>query len=141
MEEKNNADLEFNKIYNGDCLAVTYKQIKETSKKMNELIEHAKAELRIIRLENDPIGNKTIELLEILSQQEHTPGTAMKTLFLFDKLAKWQALTPLTSNKNEWEEITTVSMERQLWQSKRNPRFFSRDNGKHWYKEEKGEKK
>ena len=57
------------------------------------------------------------------------------TLSLFDKLVRWQNLTPLTNNPDEWCDISKESGE-PLWQSKRCSSCFSYDNLKTYYDNE-----
>jgi hypothetical protein len=54
---------------------------------------------------------------------------------LFTKLANWENLTPLTSDPEEWEDVSEFGGEEDapLWQNKRNPSCFSNDEGKSWY--------
>ena len=52
---------------------------------------------------------------------------------LFTKVANWDALSPITSDPEEWGDISAECSGEPMWQNKRCPRFFSNDGGKTWY--------
>lgn len=81
---------------------------------------------------NGQLANATVELIEVFEKQGHSGASGAMTLGLFEKLARFQPLTPLTSNPEEWTDISEASGE-PMWQSKRNPSVFSNDGGKTWY--------
>lgn len=64
------------------------------------------------------------ELLEVFSKAGHSGMSASLTLAIFNKLANWENLSPLTNNPNEWTKIGNLDDD---WQSKRNPSCFSKD--------------
>lgn len=78
------------------------------------------------------VAKWVMELIQVFSQQGHSGGSAGMTLDLFDKVARFQPLTALTSNPAEWIDRTEESGE-PMWQSKRSPSVFSRDGGQTWY--------
>lgn len=47
------------------------------------------------------------------------------TLDIFNKLAKWKTLTPLTNNPDEWTQLS--EWESVGYQNKRNPACFTKD--------------
>lgn len=46
-----------------------------------------------------------LELLKKFAEQNHSGMSAQLTLGVFTKLAKWQPLTPLTGDENEWSNF------------------------------------
>jgi hypothetical protein len=98
------------------------------------LVEHAKKEVELAGLLDEDsdydgmIGEAVIELAEVFGKQGHSGFSAMYTLSIFDKVARFQNLTPLTGDPDEWMNVTD-----NLWQNKRNPEAFSTDSGKTWY--------
>lgn len=112
---------------------------KESRKKIakeptSPLWEHAKRELDLTgmfksEVEWDKkIANSVLELIKVFLEQEHTGFSAITTLMLFNKLVKFENLTPITSNPEEWMEVGP-----NIWQNKRNPVYFSHDQGKTFY--------
>lgn len=98
------------------------------------LVTHAKEELNRAGLfDKDSdydgmLGGAVLELVETFAKQGHSGYSAMLVLDIFDKVAKFQPLTPITNDPKEWMGVTG-----ELWQSKRNPSLFSRDKGETWY--------
>lgn len=113
---------------------------------MNTLLEHAKRELKLAGYDItekgcNPKNPKTpmdgyanicaraaYELIETLSKQGHSGMSVGITLSLFNKLAKYDVLTPITNNPNEWSEYTTGRL-----QNIRKSSCFSDDNLKTYY--------
>lgn len=105
---------------------------------MSNLVRHAKSELeRAGMLEegsgsqkewNHMVGNSVLELIRAFSGQRHSGATAMLTIELFTKLARFENLTPLTSDPAEWIQHSDT-----VWQNRRNGNIFSQDGGKTWY--------
>jgi len=101
---------------------------------MSNLIEHAKRELTLAGMfdkdadYNGALAPEIMKLVELFSSQGHSGASAVITIGILEKLLRFQTLTPITSNPDEWMEVGTG-----LWQSKRNPAIFSKDSGKTWY--------
>lgn len=107
------------------------------------LLEHAKRELKLAGYDISDKGcemhddkepfegyvnycaRNAYELIETLSKAEHSGMSIGLTLEIFNKLAKWETLTPLTNNPDEWVKLD--GCEDGDWQSKRNPSCFTRD--------------
>lgn len=107
------------------------------------LLEHAKRELKLagydisdkgcdMHDDKEPFNGyvnycakNAYELIETLSKAEHSGMSIGITLEIFNKLAKWETLTPLTNNPDEWVKLE--GCEDGDWQSKRNPSCFTRD--------------
>ena len=108
---------------------------------MSTLLEHAKRELKLAGYDITEEGcnsqehgyanmcaKAAYELVELLSKQGHSGMSVGITLSLFNKLAKWDVLTPITNNPNEWSEYTTGR-----FQNIRKSSCFSVDNLKTYY--------
>lgn len=98
------------------------------------LYSYAKKELELAGLLNSDseldrcVARDVLELIKVFSKQGHSGFSAITTLNIFNKVARFENLTPLTSNPEEWIEVGP-----DLWQSKRNPSCFSHDGGKTFY--------
>lgn len=116
------------------------------SKKDSNLIAHAKREIELAGVGDADadyggmIGKSVMELMEMFSQQGHSGQSAILTITMFAHLARYDVLTPLTDDPEEWMEITADMLTEQdriegkrLWQSRRKPSVFSRDGGKNWH--------
>lgn len=106
---------------------------------MSNLIEHAKREMELAGVDDDIYGDMTskavLELMEVFSNQGHSGMSASLILGLFTKLARFENLTPLTDNPDEWvhhgEDVWGESD--GIWQNRRNGEAFSNDGGKTYY--------
>lgn len=110
---------------------------------MNKLLEHAKEELKLAGYDISEVGcnpknpkdpmdgyanscaKNAYELLEVFSKAGHSGMSAGLTLAIFNKLANWGNLTPLTNNPNEWMKLGGSTDE--FWQNRRNSSCFSKD--------------
>ena len=106
------------------------------------LLEHAKEELRLAGFDiseegcnpknpKDPLdgycnscAKNALELLEVLSKAGHSGSSIAITLNIFNKLARYQTLTPLTNNPDEWMKLSGCEDDSD-WQNKRNSACFS----------------
>lgn len=97
-------------------------------------IDHAKSEMKIAGLydkDSDCEGmlpKAVEELLSTFAAQHHSGFSAYQTLRIFNALATFKTLSPLTNNPDEWTEVST-----SLWQNRRNFSCFSEDGGKTYY--------
>lgn len=66
-----------------------------------------------------------LHLLEIFSSQRHSGTTANYTLNMFNDLARFFPLTPLTGDEREWNRVGE-----DLWQNNRCSRVFKRSSKK-----------
>lgn len=102
------------------------------------LVSHAERELRLAGLfdensdYNGKLGKATLDLIKIFAEQGHSGGSSAMVRELFSELSNFQNLTPITFNTDEWNDVSEMSQE-PMWQSSRNPSFFSKDGGKTWY--------
>lgn len=102
------------------------------------LKDHAEQEVVLAGLLDDDadyggmIGRSVIELAALLGAQGHSGFSAMVTLDVFNKVARYENLTPLTSDPAEWIDQSDKSGT-PIWQNTRNPAAFSTDGGTTWY--------
>jgi hypothetical protein len=73
-----------------------------------------------------------LDLLFVLSQQGHSGGTMFEMLRLFNQLADFLPLSPITDNPAHWDDMS-VPTGYPFWQNKRNTRLFSKDAGKTYF--------
>jgi hypothetical protein len=78
------------------------------------------------------LGHAVMELIDIFSDQGHSGYSAQAVIALFTKLAKWEPLSLITSDPEEWNDVSEMSGQ-PMWQNKRDSRCFSHDGGKTWY--------
>jgi hypothetical protein len=97
---------------------------------MSNLVRHAKHELEQAGwlkdegMYGDLIGKAVLELVETFAKQGHSGGSAPIVISLFEKLANWEAITPLTCEDDEWMLVAE-----NHYQNKRNPSVFKDENG------------
>lgn len=96
------------------------------------IIEYAKNELA--RIDHDDYGlqdlmdDNIIELLKVFSDQGHTGFSANCCLTMFNRLANFKPLTPLTGDDDEWKEVGNGA-----YQNKRYPAVFKESKNGHAY--------
>ena len=101
---------------------------------MGKILDHARRELEIagmFREESDyggTIGEAVLQIVRAFEQQPHSGFSAHLTLDVFNKVAMFRPLTPLTNDPNEWNEVGEG-----IWQSQRRSDAFSLDGGLHYY--------
>lgn len=99
------------------------------------LIEHARFEFDALGWPGDcemqqALCNNVIALLETFSNQRHSGSTADYVLGLFEKLARFDPLSPLTGDDSEW--IDVGDQNGTLYQNKRDGEVFKDDDGAYW---------
>ena len=67
------------------------------------------------------------ELLKAFSKQGHSGSSAPYALNLFDKLARFQPISPLTGGDDEWMEVSDG-----LFQNRRCSEVFRQDGEAYW---------
>lgn len=96
---------------------------------MSNLIDHATRELKLSGVDEDIYGDMTskavLELLEVFSNQGHSGASAGLVISLFTKLARFENLTPLTDDPEDWVHVGPT-----MWQNRRNGAAFSDNGGK-----------
>lgn len=91
-------------------------------------IEHAKNELQLYGwLDSDEMSTSmckdVLELLETFSKQGHSGFSVPYAISLFEKLAKYEPLTPLTGDDSEWDDDSEYNGN-IIYQNKRCSRVF-----------------
>lgn len=93
------------------------------------MIEYAKRELKYLIDSEEPYDNmmakSVLELLEVFSNQGHSGFSAPWCLSLFNRIAHWKPLSPLTGEDDEWNEISPGR-----YQNKRYSSVFKDEDGK-----------
>lgn len=109
--------------------------IPNTEGRMTPLTDYAKRELELAGMYDDDadygggrIADCVLKLVEAFASQGHSGGSAAMTLGIFDTVARFRPLSPLTSDPSEWMEVGSG-----MWQCRRAPSVFSKDGGKTWY--------
>ena len=102
---------------------------------MSNLLKHAERELKLIGYDGkDEYNNMAkaaiMELLTTFANQGHSGFSANYIVNLFNKLAKYETLSPLKGNDDEWNDVSDMSGDRKtLFQNNRDGRVFKNDDG------------
>lgn len=107
---------------------------------MSNMLMWAKEELRragydLNDKEDGPnrwLAEDTLDLLELFAKQGHSGSSAPFAVALFEKLATWKPITPLTGDNDEWNEV-----DEGIWQNCRNYRVFKGKDDQAYYIEGK----
>ena len=104
---------------------------------MSNKLDWAEKELELAGYSvNDPedgpnkwIAEGTLELLKVFAEQGHSGSSAPYAVSLFEKLAMWKPIAPLTGKDDEWNEVGE-----NVWQNRRNSSVFkdSKDGQAYW---------
>jgi hypothetical protein len=71
-----------------------------------------------------------MELLTTFANQGHSGFSANYVTDVFNKLARFETLSPLTGEDNEWNDVTEMSGDRKtLFQNNRDSAVFKDDTG------------
>lgn len=96
------------------------------------LVAHAKKEFRAVGWLDEPVEesqqwimNNILELMEVFSKQGHSGSSAPYVLNLFNDLASFKIIAPLTGKDSEWNEVD----EDGLLQNNRDSRIFKGKDG------------
>lgn len=104
----------------------------ETEKTESSWIAHVKRELRLGKVDSSLYGkllpDAILELAEVFDRQNHSGMSASITSQIFCELVKWNPLSPLTNDPEEWNDVS-AAFEKPYWQSRRKPSAFSNDGG------------
>lgn len=102
---------------------------------MSNLVKHAEAELKLAGLfDKDSdydggLGEAVLELVKVFAKQGHSGFSASRTIQLFERVANYKTLKPLTGEDSEWNDVSEMSGEPQ-WQNNRDSRVFKDKDGK-----------
>ena len=114
------------------------------------LIEHAESEMRKAGLYDKDadyggmIPEAVMKLVRPFAEEGHSGMSASLTLEIFNRVARFKTLSPLTSDPDEWMQISADMMPKgdpAVWQSRRDPSMFSNDGGKTYYSVDDQERK
>jgi hypothetical protein len=103
---------------------------------MSNMLKWAEQELKLAGYDiNDPedgpnrwLAEGTLELLKMFSEQGHSGSSAPYAVALFEKLAMWKPITPLTGEDDEWMEVDGGSA-----QNHRNSSVFKGEDGQAYW--------
>jgi hypothetical protein len=99
---------------------------------MMSYIDHAVQEFKLAGFYDedslqDDVVKDVLELLTVLTSQGHSGFSAPHILACFNRLAKFEPLTPLTGEDDEWEYVGEG--EDSLYQNKRDSSVFKDGDG------------
>lgn len=77
---------------------------------------------------NNWMRNDVLKLLEMFCEQGHSGFSANYAIQLFQTLANWKPLSPLTGADDEWNEIGEG-----MWQNKRASSVFKGEDGRAYW--------
>lgn len=106
---------------------------------MSNLVEHAEREMRRAGLfDKDSdydgmLGPAVLKMVEAFAGEGHSGYSASRALAIFNEVARFRTLTPLTSDPEEWFHHDHQVAGYDCWQNVRDSAAFSRDGGKTWY--------
>lgn len=78
------------------------------------------------------ICEEVIKLLNIFAEQRHSGSSAPYAINLFEKLARFEPIAPLTGEDWEWNLVSTDDDGSVLYQNKRMSSVFKRDDRAYW---------
>ncbi len=96
---------------------------------MSNLVDHALVELKIAGLfdKNSDyegmLGTAVVDLVKLFAKQGHSGFSAGMTVSLFEKVARFEPLCPLTGEGDEWNEVSSGT-----YQNRRCSHVFKEDN-------------
>lgn len=100
----------------------------------SNLVSHARTELELIGEEPEFIEGY-LNVIQAFANMGHSGGSAAVAIPTITELLCFRNLSPLTRNPDEWHFVsgTDYGLDKDIWQSKRNPEAFSHDGGKTYY--------
>lgn len=122
---------------------------------MSDLVNYAKRELDIIGMNegddmNGAMRKHLLHMVEEFHKEGHSGFSANYAIRCLDKLLKYEPLSPLTGEDDEWIEIAEDKLiGGKLWQNNRCYRVFKDENGAYdsegvifysWQTDEEGNK-
>jgi hypothetical protein len=96
-------------------------------KPRSRLYEHAERELAL-RGDDKGFTDMFLGMIDCFSNYGHSGSSAEHSVITIERLLRWQNLTELTNDPDEWTQVYPGSATAQsLWQNKRNPKAFTED--------------
>lgn len=71
------------------------------------------------------LGESVLKMVRVFAEEGHSGYSAKLALAMFERLADWQPLTPLTGGDGEWNEVSDG-----VWQNRRCSRVFKETDGR-----------
>lgn len=105
----------------------------------SNLVQHAMNELNRAGIGDEDadyggdLYDAVLELVTLFASQGHSGGSAYAVIEMFSKLARFEPLTDITSDPDEWTYVHDDEDGKPQYQNKRRSSSFSRDGGKTWY--------
>lgn len=97
-------------------------------KSHSKLYKHAEREL-ILRGDDKQFTDMFLNMITCFSSYGHSGSSAEHSIQTIERLLRWQNLTKLTNDPDEWSLVNPGSNPTDLlWQSKRNPSAFTTDS-------------
>jgi hypothetical protein len=110
---------------------------EEWDQEKSNLYQHAMHELKLAGVEKDIYGqmlpDAILEIVKTFAKQGHSGMSAAYSLQILDKLLRYEHLTPITDNPEDWCNVSEMCGDNIMYQCKRNPALFSTDGGKTYY--------
>lgn len=78
----------------------------------------------------EAICNHVLKLLEVFAEEGHSGSSAGYAVNMFEKLAKFEPLVPLTGEDWEWNDVSEYSADHMWYQNKRCGHVFKDADGK-----------
>jgi hypothetical protein len=79
------------------------------------------------------IANEVMKLCKVLGRGGHSGGSHGMVMGIFNEVANFRPLTPITTDPNEWMNVSEYSLvpdgTRGVWQNRRKSTCFSTDGG------------
>ena len=99
---------------------------------MASLVDHARRELKL-QGEDPKFAAALVKAVQAFTSYGHGGGSGECGIDTLTRLLKREALTPLTSDPKEWEDVSQYTDGAPWWQNKRDPRAMSHDGGQTWW--------
>jgi hypothetical protein len=104
---------------------------------MSNLLKHAERELTLIGYDgkdeyNNIAKDAILELIKTFAKQGHSGFRASYVSDMFHKLARYEVLSPLTGNDDEWSDVLderSSDNTKMLFQNNRDSRVFKDEKG------------
>jgi hypothetical protein len=107
------------------------------------LVYHAETEMKRVGLHekdadyNGKLYDAVMELMTVFAKQGHSGCSAQMVSDLFNKLSRYETLSPITNNREEWRDVTELMVTpdkdgRTLYQNRRDSRYFTEDFKLFW---------
>jgi hypothetical protein len=77
------------------------------------------------------VCENVLELLTVFAAQGHSGSSAPYVLGVFETLAKFNPIAPLTGADTEWNDVSEMSG-RKTYQNNRDSEVFKDDDGAYW---------